>query len=47
MSIPNEYIIEDYRQQKDFDKKTFSGFSIKEVYTTLKQCILNNDIDRL
>jgi hypothetical protein len=45
MSIPNEYIIEDYRQQKDFDKKTFSGFSIKEVYTTLKQCILNNDIE--
>ena len=45
MSIPEDYIINDSRQIKDFTKKTFSGFSIKEAYTKLKKYILNNQIE--
>lgn len=45
MSIPEDYIINDFRQMKDFTKKTFSGFSTKEAYTKLKKYILNNQIE--
>ena len=45
MSISLEYVINDIRQQKEFDKKSFSGFSIKEVFDTLKKSISDNKIE--
>jgi hypothetical protein len=45
MSISLEYVINDIRQQKEFDKKSFSGFSTKAVFDTLKKSISDNKIE--
>ena len=45
MSIPLDYIINDNRTPKELDLKSFSGFSTKEIYKTLKQNIINNQIE--
>lgn len=45
MSIPLDYIINDNRTPKELELKSFSGFSTKEIYKTLKQNIINNQIE--
>jgi hypothetical protein len=45
MSLPTRYIISDVRTQGYFKEKSFSGYSTKDVVTTLKKNILKNNIE--
>ena len=40
MSIPPEYTINDVRTNKELDKKSFSGYSTKDVIASLKKTLL-------
>ena len=45
MSIPIEYIINDSRTSKDFQKQTFSGYMKKDVSTELNKKIIARDLE--
>lgn len=45
MAIPLEYIINDIRLPSELEKKSFSGYSTKEVLSTLKKNILDSKIE--
>lgn len=45
MAIPLEYVINDIRLPKEFEKKSFSGYSTKEVLSNLKKNILDSKIE--
>lgn len=43
--IPQEYIITDTRTTKDFDKKSFSGYAIKDVIKIFDKSLMNCKIE--
>ena len=40
MSIPKEYYVYDSRSSKDFAKKTFSNFALKDVLTAFSKATM-------
>ena len=45
MSIPSKFLINDVRTELTLRNKSFSGFSTKEVISTLKKKLMNNEIE--
>ena len=44
--IPKEFLINDTRTHKDFEKKTFNGYKKNEVFNELQKNILSGNIEK-
>ena len=45
MSIPSKFLINDVRSEVILKNKSFSGFSTKEVISTLRKKLCSNEIE--